>query len=313
LEFLTQLVNSFSRDPFRVSKVLERWYHEEPDEFTQLGLRHLAHAETGMGERGLARVVTRRRHYYDVLMDPGFLSDDEAVIAAKMLSNIDPNFFIEVNRTAERPYTREMILRTIFIVDRLRRADLVVPWLRQMSEHAEELIRASAAKLLARQSNSPQFIERHLSSPDPRVRANVLEALWGLDTMASRVLLNRASEDSNNRVVGNALYGLYLLKTHAIVDRILSYVESPRAEMRASVAWVMGETADPVFRAALEFLAADGDPNVCRAAQAALPKLKIEAAPVAAEPTSEPAAEPREFQRPEEIAPYSSAPMLWTH
>lgn len=50
-----------------------------------------------------------------------------------------------------------------------------------------------------------------LGESDPRVRANAIESLWGVDSPEARTLLSFATNDANNRVVGNALLGLYHL------------------------------------------------------------------------------------------------------
>jgi hypothetical protein len=53
--------------------------------------------------------------------------------------------------------------------------------------------------------------------------------------------------DGNNRVRGNALYGLYLLRAEGVRQQILAMSRHPDATFRSTAAWVMGETMDPEF------------------------------------------------------------------
>jgi hypothetical protein len=51
-----------------------------------------------------------------------------------------------------------------------------------------------------------------LESQDPRIRANVVEQPWGVDAPFARKCMREALNDENNRVAGNALLGLHLLR-----------------------------------------------------------------------------------------------------
>ena len=61
--------------------------------------------------------------------------------------------------------------------------------------------------MIGRGSKSTKWVMGRLSESDPRVRANAIESMWGVDTPEARTLLNFAVSDANNRVAGNALLG----------------------------------------------------------------------------------------------------------
>ena len=109
-----------------------------------------------------------------------------------------------------------------------------------------------------------------LSESDPRVRANAVESLWGVETPEARTLLNFAASDANNRVVGNALLGLYYLGDSSVLAEVIKLAGHESALFRATAAWMMGETGDPRFTDALRRMITESDPAVRKRAFAAL-------------------------------------------
>jgi len=274
---MAKLTDSFVAEPFKVRNVLERWIVHNHKEFITLGLRHLAQHATSPGDRYLARILTRSKEYYKLLMDPDFLNPAEAANASKTLSRVDPHFFIELIHSSDQASTQDAILRILHLVEELNRASLVMPWLRRMTNDTDPKIQAKAVSIMTRLCSNALFIERQLASPEPRVRANAVEGLWNVDSSWSRFLLEKASEDPNNRVAANALLGLYLLKVEGARERILAGAEDESPEFRVSIAWVMGQSGDGAFFMPLQEMTRDPEESVRRAAWASLIKLGPEA------------------------------------
>jgi len=113
-----------------------------------------------------------------------------------------------------------------------------------------------------------------LGESDPRVRANAIESLWGVDSPEARTLLNFAANDANNRVVGNALLGLYHLGESSVLADVVRLAGHESALFRSSAAWVMGEAGDPRFTEALRPMISDPDAKVRKRAFAALAQIK---------------------------------------
>ena len=90
----------------------------------------------------------------------------------------------------------------------------------------------------------------------------------------ARAILWEAAGDANNRVVANALVGLSKLGEPEVLALLKRMASHPKAPFRASAAWAMGETRDPVFLRYLEALGADFEPAVRRMANRALTRLK---------------------------------------
>jgi len=117
-----------------------------------------------------------------------------------------------------------------------------------------------------------------MSDPDPRVRANALEALKDVDDDETRELLRTAMRDSNNRVVGNALLGLYRAGDCTSIAELLKMAEAGHHVHRSTAAWAMGESGDARFLEVLRTLAADANPQLRRRATMALEQVEVEAA-----------------------------------
>src|SRR5260370_38526584 len=119
-------------------------------------------------------------------------------------------------------------------------------------------LRAGAALLIGRRVQNSRLAEECLRQErDARVRANAVESQWGASGASAGEMLWSAAKDPNNRVMGNALLGLYRLRDQGALAPILNMAADTRPLFRATAAWTMGQTADPRFLPALEKLARD--------------------------------------------------------
>ncbi len=113
--------------------------------------------------------------------------------------------------------------------------------------HADPYVRSRAAMILGKADKNPAWIQHRLIDADPRVQANLIESIWGIDTDAMRSVLLTAAASTNNRVMGNALVGLYRVGDPSSVERVLAMADDQREAFRISARWVMGEVCDPRF------------------------------------------------------------------
>jgi HEAT repeat protein len=150
----------------------------------------------------------------------------------------------------------------------------VMPSLMRLLRHPNAYLRSKAVKMIGQGSRSVKWVMGRLSEPDPRIRANAIESLWGVETPEARTLLNFAASDANNRVVGNAMLGLYYIGDAAVLAEIAKLAAHESAMFRATAAWVMGETGDPRFTDGLRRLISESDPTVRKRAFAALSRIK---------------------------------------
>jgi acylphosphatase len=151
----------------------------------------------------------------------------------------------------------------------------IMPSLMRMMRHPNPYLRSKAVKMIGRGSKSTKWVMGRLSESDPRVRANAIESLWGVDTPEARTLLKFAASDANNRVAGNALLGLYHLGEASVLADVVNLAGHESPLFRASAAWVMGETGDPRFTESLRRLISEPDPTVRKRAFAALAQIRV--------------------------------------
>jgi len=90
-------------------------------------------------------------------------------------------------------------------------------------------------------SSDVSLIYRVLHDPDPRVRANGVEALEAVGNRTVVPTLTSLRKDPNNRVRGNVLKALYVMGFKKIEGDIKEMLEHKNRLMRATGGWLIGE------------------------------------------------------------------------
>lgn len=198
--------------------------------------------------------------YLNLLLDPDFLSLEEAQNVSGVMREADPGFFLKFEGLAES--TSERDLR------RLERAlhlfggagtgsNVLFPWLRRLTNHVDQRIRSKAVKACCVLRPNPALVEKQLKSGDARVRANAIEALWGMPGAEAIAIFQEALHDPHHRVVVNALIGLHVHQPEKAVEKLLQLCVHPAPLFRAAAAWGLGHIAERRAIPALENLAED--------------------------------------------------------
>lgn len=169
--------------------------------------------------------------------------------------------------------------RMMEVVSEICHRPRVLTSLTRLLRHSNPHVRSKAVKLVGRVGGGDvNWVRSRLAEPDPRIRANAVESLWGIDSQEVRELLQRAAQDAHNRVAGNALLALYRLGDNSVIPQLLQMTEHQSALFRATAAWVMGETGDPRFTEALVRLLREPSAPVRARAMGALGCMKAAAA-----------------------------------
>jgi hypothetical protein len=168
----------------------------------------------------------------------------------------------------------EFILRILNVLDEISPGPRLLMIIGHLTTYAEQRVASKAALLVGRRLQSHEWVERHLSSPDPRIRANVVEALWGANSALAARTLRKCLQDENNRVQGNAIIGLHMLGDQDVNWRIRQLTKDMRPAYRQTAAWVIGRVKDPEFTPLLEGLLVDLDERVRQSAENALERLR---------------------------------------
>lgn len=182
------------------------------------------------------------------LCDPGCFSLEEEIAIVRELAGSDPLFEFRLARRISshaEPMPEESALRLLDLLGEVSMGNRALPMIVGLLQDAQPRLRSKAARLIARSNMAPLTAERLLNEHDPRVRANAVDALIGTDTPLSREVFRDAARDSNNRVAGNALLGLYLVGDSDAIPQILQMAVHPDPLFRATAAWVMARTENP--------------------------------------------------------------------
>jgi hypothetical protein len=171
-----------------------------------------------------------------------------------------------------------VILRILDVLDAISPGPRLLMIIGHLTHYPEHHIASKATLLVGRRLQSREWVERHLASTDPRIRANVAEALWSVDSALAAQTFRKCLRDENNRVHGNALIGLHLLGDRSISARIRKLVQDDRPGFRQTAAWVIGKLQDPELVPLLEGLLLDSNQDVRQSAENALEKLRGTAA-----------------------------------
>jgi HEAT repeat protein len=214
----------------------------------------------------------------DALCDPA-LSREQAMAVARAASRIDPAIDIALAKSlADRGSWGDTtqpaeLVRLMEIMAEVSTFVRILPALKRMARHPNPHVRSKAVLMIGRNDPASGWMQNRFVESDPRIRANTVEALWGVDTREARALLLAAAHDDNNRVAGNALLGLYRLGEAGAEPELRKMADHASAPFRATSAWVMGEIADPRFATVLAGLLADPSQMVRKRAFSAIGKI----------------------------------------
>jgi hypothetical protein len=156
----------------------------------------------------------------------------------------------------------------------------ILPCLMSLARHPNRHLQSKAVLMIGRINRNVKWVQKRLAEPDGRVRANAVEALWGVDTEEARNLLRSAVHDPDKRVAGNALFGLYRLGDSWSIHELLKMADHESIRFRATAAWVMGKSGDARFTKTLARMVGEPGHAVRTRAFAALGQIRAAGAQV---------------------------------
>jgi hypothetical protein len=273
-DILQRAVADFERNGFSRS-VIHQCEHEAPEAFLREGLRVLLDADGTPGYRVLALLLARMADVFQELTDRWKFNRDEAIAVAKRLHRVDPNFdtrmagpLTDRDRASGRfRLDGEHAERALEILDEISPGRRITPTLRRLTEHPDQRVSSKAALLIGRRLQNLPWARRVITEgTDSRLRANALEAFWGMNSPAVIELFRECLQDWDNRVVGNAIIGLHKAGDPEIFELVSKIAAESKPEFRMTAAWTMGRIGDPTLVSVLVPLAKDCHADVRRAA-----------------------------------------------
>lgn len=274
------MVRNFDRDPVRSREILRDFAISEPRSFVEGAVPFLKNAEESRGTHYLLTLIVA----HDLLLPAlshSKISQADAMAMARAAIRVDALADVTLaKQLADRasdetsPLPAHQAGRVMEVLAGISDGARLLPSLMRMLRHPNPYLRSKAVKLIGRGIRSTKWVQSRLAEADARIRANAIEAIWGLDTEESRALLQLAAKDCNNRVAGNALVALYRIGDCSSIPELLKMSTHDAALFRATAAWAMGETGDPRFTEALARLLRDSCASVRARTLGALGRVK---------------------------------------
>jgi hypothetical protein len=260
---LIALVRDFERDANTHRKLIQEIQQYQPESFYSTTIQILRKGMDSPGAKFLISLLVARRLLFRALCDRA-LDREQALALARHAIHVDPAADAALaHQLADSAgagpdfSSRGEAGRLMEILSEISGGPRLLPSLMRILRIANPYLRSKAVLMIGRGNRSVKWARSRLSESDPRIRANAVEALWSTDTEEARELLEFASHDSNNRVAGNAVLGLYRMGEVSTLTELVKMAAHSSVSFRTTAAWVMGETGDPRFSEILARMLAD--------------------------------------------------------
>lgn len=279
-ERLASLILTFDRDGPAGRRRIAQLLEADPDTFRDAAVETL---KTPGDSRGLHFVIALLASHgllLAVLCHPA-LKREQVLMAARAALRADPMADATIAKSladgvmSSDPSLRpKNVDRLMDILSEISDGPRILPSLMRLLRHPDPHLRSKAVKMIGRRTRSAKWVRNRMSEADPRVRANAIESLWGVDTPEARELVRTCVYDSDNRVAGNALVALHSIGDCSVIPEFFRMAAHNSAGFRATAAWAMGATGDPRFSEALGQFLRDTSPSVRTRALASLGRIK---------------------------------------
>jgi len=279
-EILHTLVRNFDRDSSGYSKQIRTLASQDRQAFYATAIEILATQEDSRGVQLLVTILVENQLLVNALSDLVLTREQATALAraaarAGQMVDVALVHYLAAHAPAivGEACPPEM-QRLMDIIAEISDGTRILPGLMALTRLPNPYLQSKAVLMIGRMNRNVKWVQNRLSEPDSRVRANAIEALWGLDTEEARSLLRATARDGNNRVAGNALVALHRLGDCWSIPELIAMASHESRRFRATAAWVMGETGDPRFARVLARLVGEPDLAVRTRAFAALGQIK---------------------------------------
>ena len=258
------------------------WQHlPSPDPFFAAVLSQIELPPDSRPARALCQALIATPLFLRYLASPANFSRAELAVVCRALMLVDPG--LDARFASALPGDSCALqdvaatLHVLPVLDELSSGSRLVMALTRLTRSPSSKVASKAALMLGRRVSNPLWAERQMSVDDPRLRANVIQSLWGLDSATARKCLRASLHDPNNRVVANALVGLHLIGDPDVAARLKAMVTHPDPRFRASAAWALGQIGDRSLENTLRLALEDSEAAVRASAARALEAFRAEA------------------------------------
>jgi HEAT repeats len=248
----------------------------QPALFVAAAISMLDSQSTLEGRRSLYKQWLDCPQFLLELAHPDRFGSEQLLAVCRGLKEIDDLLDVQLGRLMPGRHedtvglAPDVVLRVLDVLDAISAGSRLILMLGHLTEHKDRRIASKATILVGKRVRNDNWVKRQLAAADPRVRANAVEALWGVDSPTARKCMWESLKDENNRVAGNALVGLHLLGEPAVGQLAQRMLQDARPTYRTTAAWAMGRIGGPEFVECLRQAAGDADQSVRDTARSAL-------------------------------------------
>jgi HEAT repeat protein len=267
-DVLRLALEKFPTNPIGAKAAIRRIAHSNPRGFALAALNLLLTERQALVQRRLVGILLETGGLLEAVADRNRLNLDEAVELVRSALLIEPlldakllQCLLERVTQADGEAATALVREVLAVYDAAGLGGRLIPQLIQLLRTSDKVVRSKVARLFRRGTGQVAWA---IQDPDPRVRANGVEALGGLDSRAVRDTLWRLARDPHQRVVANALVALMRLGAPGAAAELQRMARRPEAAFRASAAWAMGESGNPEFLPLLDEMTQDPDESVRR-------------------------------------------------
>ena len=280
-ECLERAIIEFQSNPLSPA-VMRRFASDAPVIFAPVAVSMLLTASETAGFRYLAMLLVKQPTLFKQLSNPFLFTRPQAVVLSRRLMSVDPSLDVRFarqlparNGSTDDTIDGQAAERALDILDEISLGKRVVPILSHLTRHPDAKISSKATLLVGKRVQNVAFAKRVMQEgTDPRVRANAIEAVWGNDSPVVQDLFWECVEDRHNRVVGNAMVGLYLAGEEKVEGVVTRFAQDYKPEFRMTSAWTMGRIGNADYIPTLTPLIKDQHPGVRGAALRSLQNIR---------------------------------------
>src|SRR6185369_4798144 len=212
---LDACVRSYDRDAATYGRSIRELLRSNRQAFYSGAIEILKSADESRGAQYLISVLADAKLLLPAISDPTLTKGEAVGLAQAALQSgvmadvLVAKHLMELAPVLENSACPPEVQRLVDVLAEISDGARALPCLMSLARQKNPYLQSKAVLMIGRLNRNVKWVQSRLAEPDPRVRANAVEALWGIDTEEARKLLRSASRDSNNRVAGNALLGLY--------------------------------------------------------------------------------------------------------
>lgn len=274
LRLLTLLVDRFDAQPALSRREIKRIFAERPMEACGAAMAVFNVSPLSMALTFLAELLVVDGFLIQFIADPEWCTDAEALEIVGRLVAVDPKVQSKLAAYITRDTEVPALNRVLLVLEKTTDPAKVLSKLVPLLGHPNPRVRSKAVELVGRGLPEGDWWASALTDSDARVRANAVEALWGLESEAARAAMERASHDEHHRVVVNALVGLHRAGVSTAAERLRDLAGHTSELFRAAAVWGLGVIADGESVERLQGLRKDSAEIVRRNALRSLVRIR---------------------------------------